>query len=222
MRLQDLREYRKAPLGSQFSKAAVSNLLADEQHVELLRTHIAVPNEKDLVIAKYEFDADNLMFALINRIDHDDIAGYLTVKRQGTYWQVQDTSIYDQYRSRGLGVDLYVRVVQHGYPLMCGHSLSAEAEKMWNKLRDGLRVAVLDRSTGKVLPFSDAPARDGGADSEQRYFYVAEHVGCHGAVLENYHPSSGMNNLLYENWLLNRGTPFGSFRAVRIGLEGEL
>lgn len=224
MKLQDLHEYRRAPLGSQFSRETLSNFLEDEPNIELLRTHISLPGEKDLVIAKYAFDSDHLAFILFNRSDKRDIAGYIFVKKVAPYWQVLETSLFGAYRGRGLGTDLYARVVQHRYPLMSGFSLSHEAEKMWKeRLPKVVQVGVLDRQTGKTQEFSDAPSMDVGSDDEQRYFYVAEHVGLHGAVLENYSINDGLGNLKYENWLLHRSVlPFHGYRATRVGEEGDL
>ena len=224
MKLQDLSEYRKAPLGNEFSRETLSNFLVDEEHIELLRTHISVPSEKDLVIAKYTFDPSHLLFILYNRVDQHDIAGYLFVKKADKYWQVLETSLFANYKGRGLGTDLYGRVAQHGYPLLSGFSLSTDAEKMWKtRLPQVLKVQVIDSHTGDILKFSDKPTQDIGPDGQQRYFYVANHVGFHGAVLENYSANDGLSNLKYENWLLHRDVlPFHGYRASRVGKEGEL
>lgn len=225
MKIAELLEYRIAPLGQMFSKAAVINLLADESNVELLRTHIPVPSmSKDLVVAKYSFDNSNLMFSAVERQDNTDVAGYLIVKKVKEFWQVQDAAVYKSYAGLGVGMDLYVKVIQDGYKLMSGFSLSHDAEKLWTKrLPKHTKVSVLDNTTGKTEPFSDKPSHSNELDnSAQQWFYVAETVQttC-GALLENYSISNGLGNLLYENWLLNRGYPTQSYRASRYSKDGD-
>lgn len=221
MKLTDLKEYRKAPLGAEFAASQVTSFLADEDNVELLRTHIAVDG-KDFVIARYSFDAENLMFALVNRIDHKDIVGYLIVKRFDKFWQVQDSAIYRQYRGKGAGTDLYAKVIQHGYPLANGYSLSADAERLWlQRLPKIAKVSVLDKRTGNLESSSSKPSLDDVADIDQRWFFVAESSANRpGPMLENY--SDGLSNLRYENWLQNRGVQIQSYRSSRIGLDGDL
>lgn len=223
MKLQDLREYRKTPLGAQFSKETLSNFLVDEDAIELLRTHISIPNEKDLVVAKYTFDSDHAVFILFNRTDTKDIAGYLFIKKFDQYWQVMETSLFAPYRNKGLGTDLYVRAIRHGYSLMNGFSLSADAEKMWKeRLPKAVTVRVFDKETGRISKFSDLPTNDTGTDNQQRYFYVAEHHGLDGALLENYSVNDGLGNLKYENWLLNKNVlPFHGYRTSRFGNEND-
>ena len=220
MKLVNLKEYRKAPLGAEFSADSVKSFLADEENTELLRTHIAVDN-KDFVIAKYSFDNHNLLFALVNRVDANDVAGYLIIKKNGNYWQVQDTAIYKNYRNKGAGTDLYAKIIQHGYPLMNGYSLSTDAEKLWlERLPKIAKVSVLDLMTGKLEPVSIKPCTDNKSDLGQRWFFVAESSSeLPGPVLENY--SDGLSNLKYENWLQNRGRQTQSYRCTRIAGVGD-
>lgn len=217
-----LKEYRKAPLGQKFSKVAILNLLADEENVELLRTHISFDN-KDFVFVEYSFDSKNKMFAIINRINCQDVAGYMVLKVIGIGWQIQDVAIYPEYRNRGLGIDLYVKVIQMGINLISGYSLSKNAEKVWlEKLPRYVNVGTYNKRSNLTSDLSDKPVLDNRSDVDQEWFFIASSKNETLTGLdENYLPDDGLFNLLYENWLRNVGIQTQTFRSSKFGEEKE-
>ena len=214
-----LKEYRIAPLGSEFSKAAVENLLADEDNVELFRSHLS-RNGKDFLIFEYSFDANNKLFALVNREDETDIAGYVRITlpdQSKSIWQVKDAAIYSAYRGLGLGSDLYVKIINSGRSLINDFSLSKEAENLWkNRLPKAVKVAVFNKREHKFYPLSDKPTEDKtSSNDEHEWFFIASpNSGVLEGLRENYSESDGMTNLLYENWLLKRGRQIETYRAA--------
>ena len=221
MKLSMLKEFRKAPLGMLFSKEIVFNLISDEDNSEMMRTHLSVDG-KDFVIICYSFDNSNKLFALVNRLDHSEIAGYLIIKKFSIGWQVQDTAIYPKFRNKGLGIDLFVKVIQSGISLISGFSLSNEAEKLWmQKLPKFVNVQVLSKSDSAIHPFSNEPQLDRGSDLDQNWFFIATSKNARLTGLDENYTEDGLGNLLYENWLLNRGTPVQSYRSSKFGDDGD-
>lgn len=217
-----LREYRKVPLGMTFDKMHLINFLADEDNLSLLRTHISA-NNRDFVIYEYSFGPKDLLFVLSDRLDKEDVAGYLFIKKIGEYWQVQDVSIYPAYRGLGLGVDIYVKVIDTHYTLLSGFSLSNEAEKLWReKLPKFVNVKVFDKTENKILPFSDLPKDDVKSDVEQRYFYVASSTK---ELPEGLNENAGIDvdlDVRYERWLrVDKTYKFHGFRSSKYGEMGD-
>ena len=221
MKLSQINEYRKAPLGQKFSKAIVVNLIADEDSAEMLRTHVAIDGA-DFVIIDYSFDSSNKLFAVVNRVDYEDVAAYMIVKKTGIGWQVQDVAVYSNFRNKGVGIDLYVKLINYGFQLISGYSLSTEAEKLWlTKLVKFVNVGTYNRIKNEVYPFSNEPELDKRSDSEQEWFYIANSRNAVIAGLDENFTEDGLGNLLYENWLLNRGTPIQSYRSSKFGDQGD-
>ena len=217
MKLMHLKEYRKAPLGQELSKEIVANLIADEDNSSILRTHISVEG-KDLIIHDYSFDANNRMFAVTNRLDHNEVAAYMIVKKFGIGWQVQDVAVYSKFRNLGIGIDLYVKVVRLGLNLISGYSLSNQAEKVWiEKLPKFVNVQVYNKSENLIYKFSNKPTFDNGSDLSQDWFYVASSNQKEITGLDENYTEDGLGNLLYENWILNRGIPIQSYRSSKFG-----
>jgi len=162
------------------------------------------------------------MYALVNQADDQDIAGYLILKKFHIGWQEQDVCIYADYRNKGLGIDLYVKVIQMGIQLISGCSLSNEAERMWKeKLPKYVNVNTFNVD-GSITAFSDKPTLDKMSDDEQQWFYIASSKNKVPTGLdENYSSNDGLNNLLYENWLRNIGIKTRSYRSSKYGEEGD-
>ena len=214
-----LKEYRKAPLGQKFSKAAVLNLLADTDNAHILRTHVAI-DKRDFVFVEYNFDSSNKMFAVVNRVSNDEVAAYMIIKKFGIGWQVQDVAVYTEYRNKGLGIDLYVKVLESGIKLISGCSLSDEAEKIWTlKLPKHVLVNTYNKVTNEITEFSELPKLENGSDDSQVHFYIA--TSDKNELTENYSKDDGFNNLLYENWVRHIGFPTRSYRSSKYGEEGE-
>lgn len=214
-----LKEYRKAPLGQKFSKASVLNLLADTDHAHILRTHVAIDGI-DFVFIEYDFDSANKMFAVVNRLRNEEVAAYMIIKKFGIGWQVQDVAVYDIFRNKGLGIDLYVKILETGIKLISGCSLSNEAEKIWTtKLPKHVQVRVYNKASNEISEFSDLPKLENGSDDSQVYFYIAS--SDKNELSENYSADDGFNNLLYENWIRNVGYQMRSYRSSKYGEEGE-
>lgn len=217
-----LREYRVAPLGAKFDKSQLINFLSDRDNIELLRTHTS-SSAKDFVIFEYKIGSKDILFIMANRVDYNDIVAYMFVKRLDDFWQVQDVSVYDEYRNLGLGTDLYVKVIDSKFDLVSAFSLSVEAEKLWrNKLTKLVNVRVYDKIEKLIWPFSDLSKGDFGPDVEQRYFYTAK---------SNKELPEGLNenalvdldlDVRYERWISNDPTYIlHGFRSSKYGDAGD-
>ena len=217
-----LREYRVAPLGAKFDKEQLINFLADKDNLELLRTHTST-DSKDFVIFEYTIGSKDKLFIMVNRVNYSDCAAYMFIKKFDNFWQVQDVSVYDEYRNLGLGTDLYVKVIDSKYDLLSGFSLSNEAEKLWrNKLTSLVNVEVYDRSKKVILALSDLWKNDVASDTEQRYFYIARSKK---QLPEGLNENALVDldlDVRYERWIVNDPTYIlHGFRSSKYGNAGE-
>lgn len=168
-----LQEFRSnVPKLDYFEKDILIDWLKD---AKLLRFVLGIKNEKAIVIYEYNnFGKNDKFIILADRVDKTDIVGYawLNNKDNFNFWQVKDIWLYEPYRGKGLGTNLYIKLAKEGYNLMNGYSLSAEAEKVWRKLPEYVNVYTLDKETGELSDMDERPKEDKAWDNEQRYFWV--------------------------------------------------
>ncbi len=213
-----LSEYRIAPLGQEMSSVAIFNLF-DTDDIEILRTHVSF-NDSDFVIKLLKYDSLNHLFALVNRLQPEDIAGYLRVKNvTKNIWQVEDVCIYSKYRNLGLGTNLYVKIIQTGYTLINGESLSIDAEKLWLNLSKFVNLQVYNKKKNEIEALSNKPTLDNSFDQEY-YFIASSKMPKLEGLNENF-SDSGINNFLYEQWLLARGKQISTYRSTFYGEIGD-
>lgn len=197
-----LREYRKAPLGSEFSILNLRDFLRDEENLEILPTSIPGEN-KDFIIYQYSFGSEDLCFILVNRIDLDDVIGYCFVHRiSGDIWQSKESSIFSKYRNKGYGTILYAKIINFGFTIINGFSLSNAMENVWKeKLPKIVNVKVINLKTKEVEEFNDKPTNDKAfPDGNQEWFYIAStHLKSIHEAIENNRGNS--ENLAFERWL---------------------
>lgn len=220
-----LNEYRRAPLGGGFSKIELSDFLADEEHLEQLRTHTCIPGVMDFVIYEYAVSSTDRIFIMTDRKDRADIAGYLWLRKKGRYWLALATEVFSKYQNRGLGTDLHVKAIQAGYDLINGYSLSGQEETVWKKkLPKHVNVEVINLKNGKVEKFSDKPTSDVAIeDDDQEWFYLAtsKHATLEG-LAENFHRDDIQLNIRYERWLRNDPGCFNwPFMSSKYGEDGD-
>lgn len=133
--------------------------------------------KKDITVHEYsEFGAHDKIIILTDRKDKTDIVGYAWLNdsiSNGKYWQVKDVALFPQYRGKGIGTNLYVKLAKEGYNLMNGFSLSKEVEKVWRKLPEFVNVYTWDKETDELSKMDERPKQDATWENEQKYFWVA-------------------------------------------------
>jgi GNAT superfamily N-acetyltransferase len=134
--------------------------------------------EKDIAVFEYsEFGLHDKFIILTARKNRSDIVGYAWLNSSisnGVYWQVKDVALFPQYRGKGVGTNLYIKLAKEGYNLMNGYSLSKEAEKVWRKLPKFVNVYTWDKETNELSSMDEKPKQDSKWDDDQRYFWVAQ------------------------------------------------
>ena len=215
-----LREYRKAPLGTEYSLLSLRNHLRDEENIEILPTSIPGEN-KDFIIYQYKFGPEDLLFILVNRIDLDDVVGYCFIhKVSKDLWQSKDSTIFSKYRNKGYGTILYAKLIDFGFTLINGFSLSDAMEVVWkDKLPKIVNVKVINLQTMDVEEFSDKPTKDTAfPDEKQIWFYIAStHLKSVYEAIENNRGND--ENLGFERWLSGDELNFSyGFRSTNYGI----
>lgn len=208
-----------------FGKADLQNFMHDEDNLECLRTHTGIPEEKAVCIFEYSMDSNHKAFIMVDRKDHNDIVGYMFIKKVKTFWQVLSVEVYKKYQGHGLGLDMYVKVIQSGYDLINGTSLSAQAENIWvDKLPKFVDIRVVNIKTSEIENLSDKPKKDNASDGDQQWFYLARSKSATlEGLAENFNPADLGWNIAYERWLLDDPTfhfPM-VFRSSKYGEPGD-
>jgi hypothetical protein len=172
-----LNEFRSnIPQGSELSEDNLKELLLSAtllKFVIFIRTDNST--EKDITLYENSVGANDKFIILTDRRDKDDIVGYayLNNSLNENFWQVKDITIFSKYRYKGVGTNLYIKLVREGYNLMNGFSLSSEIEKVWRKLPEHVNIFTWDKVEDKLSDFDERPKQDNKWDTEQRYFWVA-------------------------------------------------
>ena len=207
-----LGEYRKAPLGSEFSQFELQHFMADEDNLKQLRVISKVDNQV-VFTYEYSFDNNNKVFILTAKEDLFKIFGYLFITKKGKYWQSSGTAIFDPYKRRGLGIDMYLNVINSGYQLINGNELSTSSEAVWLKLKDLTKVNVINLKTDEIEEWSNKPSKD---ISSETWFWITE------LKEEVRIPSDIYEDIRYKTFLRNKPFKyqFGIF-CERYLEEGE-
>lgn len=166
-----LNEYWRAPIGASMTPDQLKGLLSD---AKLTPLELVIPNKKDIKSFSLIMGSDEFII-LTDRIDTDDIVGYMWLKIIDDKRQVQDVCIFNQYQNHGLAKSFYIKLVKElGYTLLNGFSLSQYAEKLWLSLPKYVTVKVFDKQTGEISEYDDRPSHDDNRDpGKQRYFWIA-------------------------------------------------
>lgn len=220
MKLEDLFEFRKnVPQGAAITQDQLAAWVKDSI---LLKLQFVIPNEKSITCFEYdEFGPNDKFLILTDRVNKDDIVGYMYISRvHGTeYWQVKDGNIFNPYQKRGLGLDFYVKLIKNGYKLINGFSLSTEAEKLWRKLSQHVSVYTWDKETNTISEFDERPTSDNTlVDDNQRYFWLAETRHEHLEECEN---SAKSTFHWYIKWLEGSTSTPGGFHTTKYSKEGD-
>ena len=189
-----LGEYRKAPLGSEFSKFQLQHFMVDEDNLKQLRVISKVDNQVVFTF-EYSFDLNNKVFILTAKEDLSNVFGYLFVTKKGKYWQSMGTAIFDPYKRRGLGLDLYQNVINSSYQLINGDDLSDSSEALWLKLKDKMQISVINIQTDEIEDWSDKPSKD---ISNEKWYWITE------LKEEVRIPSDIYEDIRYKTFLRNR------------------
>jgi len=218
-----IAEFRSnVPQGQPIDKEMISSWIKDANQLSLA---IPIPGEKDIVIFEYnDFGMNDKFFLLADRLKREkDIVGYMWISKTKSkiYWQVMDVIIYDPYKRKGIGTDLYVKIINEGYNLINGFSLSSEVERVWRKLPQYVVVQTWNKETNEIEEMNEKPKEDIAInDDDQIYFWLASSKGIHERESMS---NKGYPEYLNE-WLLgNPKNPF-YFRYNKFGsaLEGDL
>jgi hypothetical protein len=173
-------------------------------------------------ITAYEYDEmgrEDKFIILTDRIHKDDIVGYAYLhKVKDNIWQVRDVAIFDPYKKKGLGFDLCVKLVNEGYYLINGYSLSTDIEKVWRKLHTEVKVNTFDLHSGEISDFDERPKHDSVNDSEQQYFWLASSKG---NLQESLWRKNSDGEPWYIAWLEGSTSTPGGYGSSKFGLNGE-
>ena len=217
-----IREFRgNIPQGQPLSKEEVSGWLID---AKILNFHFVLEGEKQIVVFEYDgWGSTYKGFVLTDRENRDDLIGYAWIQKiSPNIWQVGDVHIYDPYKRRGLGFDLYVKLINEGYKLINGFSLSTEVEGLWRKLHTKVNVNTFDLQTKEISEFDERAKEDDSQDNHnQRYFWIGSSKSSN--LKESLWINDEINIKRYYQWLRNeKCIPPGNFGAARYGEEGDL
>jgi hypothetical protein len=217
VKLKELYEYRIAPQQAPLSKDEVLEWLKE---AKLTRLHLVIPGEKSVVIFENNFSPVMKAFILVDRKDNTDIVGYMWLKQFDNFWQVNDVHIYKPYQNKGLGLDLYVKLIKNGYKLVNGGSLSIAAEKLWKKLTNFVEMNTYDKKNKKVLDYDNSPAKElQFPDENQQYVWLASSIQLVKEELENF---DSLNDKYFIDWLSGKNSVPGTFRTAKYGIDGDL
>lgn len=130
--------------------------------------------EIKLYLAKLASNSHSFVFTL-----EDNILGFVTLQlfENTKYWQVLSANIFRKdLRGRGIMPMIYLNIVDLGYQMMHGGSLSSDAEKMWKKLITQTKSNTYDSVEDKLLPTDDKPTKDNVKihEGSQRYFWLIQ------------------------------------------------
>lgn len=216
-----LKEFRSnMPQGNPYNKEDLISWISESK---LLHLQLVIPGKKDITVYEYSsLGPEDTFIILTDRVDKEDIVGYMYLhKMNDKIWQVRDVIIFDPYKKKGLGFDLYVKLIKEGYNLINGYSLSTEVESLWRKLHTQVNVQTYDLKNDKISEFDERPAHDNNSDDTlQTFFWLATSKDATiKESLENKHPSHYDRYML---WLEGKTSiPYG-FRTAKYGEEGDL
>lgn len=208
-----LQEFRSnVPLGNSLPKSFFEEKF-DES--EILKLQIVIPNEKNISIYEYNgFGHADKFIILVDRVKKEkDIVGYAWLNNKvsdGKYWQVRDVFIYDPYKRKGVGYNLYVKLIKNGFNLINGYSLSTEIEKVWRKLQKDVNVNTVNIKTNQISKFDERPKEDKGEDDTQIYFWLAS---SNQLIKEEEDNNCPHTIHWYKLWLAGSTTTPGGFRS---------
>lgn len=227
MILRDLiLEYRKAPRFDELSIVDLGNLIAEFPDKALLPFVIHSESNKPLKVVKVDLSSLQVVFILITRdanitdIELNSIYGYMITEKVKNYLKVLDVSLYKkEAQNKGIGTDLYIKLVQHGYSLMNGDLLSPQAEKLWKeKLGKFVEVRAFNVNTGETSTDLTLPEKDTGISQE--WHLTASKSGIsEQQLIESWDLLKQLN---YVRWLKgsNKTLP-QSYCSERYGQDGD-
>lgn len=174
-----LQEFRSnIPQGQMIDKDTLIDWVKNSKLLNfVILIHKDNVTEKDITLYDYsEFGPNDKFIILTDRKNKEEIIGYAwlnNLESKEKYWQVKDVAIFKQYQGKGIGTNLYIKLVKEGYKLMNGYSLSSDIEKVWRKLPKFVNVLTWDKQTDMLEPMNEKPKQDTNWDDKQRYFWVA-------------------------------------------------
>lgn len=228
MNLKDfiIFEYRKAPRIDELSIIDLGNLISEFPNKTLLSFVIHNETNKSLKIIKINLSSNQIIFVLITRnaniddIDISDIYGYMLTEKVKDYLKVLDVNLYKkESQNKGIGTDLYVKLIRHGYSLMNGDSLSPQAKKLWKeKLPKFVKIQSINIISDEISDDLSLPEKDDGLNQE--WYYIGTYSGIsEQQILESW---DLMKQLNYSRWLKgsNKVLP-QSYCAEKYGNDGD-
>jgi hypothetical protein len=123
----------------------------------------------------------------------------MITERIKDYLKVLDVNLYKkESQNRGIGTDLYVKLIQHGYHLMSGDSLSPQAEKLWKeKLGKHVIVQSFNVKTNEFSHDLSLPENDNGLSQEWHFIGTFSGIS-EQQILESWDLLKQIN---YTRWL---------------------
>jgi hypothetical protein len=223
MRFKDyLLEFRNSEQGQMLDIGVLQDFVSNSNILSILINTPEGNNTKALIVLEHKLDTNNTFIILTHRDDKQDIVGYLWLyKIIDDIWQVRDAGIYENYQNKGLGTELYIKLIQNGYKLINGFSLSDQAKKLWNKLKSIVTVGTYNIKTSQISEYSNLPETDPNAksydDNKQIYFWIAY---SNEIIKENISTDEKLNQW-YIEWLNNKRQIPGSYRSMRYSNLGD-
>jgi len=216
---QFISEFRSnIPLAASFDRDTLVSFIPNSK---LLHIQFTIKGQKAITVYEYKIENKDIFFILTDRVNKSDIVGYMWIHNiKSDYWQVRDVTIFPEYQRQGLGTDLYTKMVNEGYKLVNGYSLSTEIEKVWRKLHQFVSVNTLNLHTNEISEFDERPKEDDTAnDNSQIYFWLATQKDDNlQESLTNKCPSTIH---WYLDWLQGSTKTPGGFGTFKFGEEGE-
>lgn len=209
-----LNEYRKVPMPDEFSAFSLKTYMDDEENLTQLKVSSTVLN-KIFVTFEYNIDANHKVFIIVDRLDHSHIAGYMFIQKIKKYWQSLGAAVFDPYKNKGLGTDLYLNIINCGYQLINGTELSSSSEKVWLKLKDLTIIKVVNLKTCEIENWSDKPTHDTKEGEQQEWFWITELKSINEQFSGNLKRDTD-----FKNWLKGVATVPG-FSCTRYCIDNE-
>lgn len=164
MRIKELFEYRKASRPSSVEESQIESYLQIAEKVSSFKS-----KTKIIELNQYNFDSRNICF--IGTFKGDIICYIILQKYRDKFWKVIDVDVYKDFRQDGIALGLYLCLIELGYSLMNGASLSAEIEGLWLKLPKFTKVQTYDVVADKLQLYDMSPKNEKQWDDEQQQFY---------------------------------------------------
>lgn len=127
----------------------------DKSH--LIKLQIYKPGLFITIFECSHWERDKI-FILTDRVNKEEIIGYLHLNFQDSgYWLVKSYHIFEEYENRGIGTEMFIKIIRNGYKILFDDFLKETDAKIIKRMKDFFNIFVYFPSSNKTEDFFEFP-----------------------------------------------------------------